>query len=280
MKMQDRRLSAASFVNVFIWQPFYQLLWEIIDGHLCVFAEDKLGCFMFLPPSGRRFSPRAVKECFAIMEERNRGSGISRIENLEENDLGAYRALGMKTAFKDEDYVYPARNLADLKGNRYKSKRAAVNYFQRNYAFKYLPFKSSDRKECLELFKDWQAQRQEYCKDPVYRSMLCDSAAVQKTAMENFRALNLEGRILKAGGRVRAYTFGFELNKDAFCILFEVADLKIKGAANFIFQQFCREMVKYPYINCMDASGLENLKRVKLSYRPCCRIPAYIATKE
>ncbi|MFZ5800722.1 MAG: phosphatidylglycerol lysyltransferase domain-containing protein, partial [Candidatus Omnitrophota bacterium] len=229
-----------------------------------------------------RFCASTVKECFAIMEAQNRGSGITRIENLEAEEIKDFRALGLKTVFKlkDEDYVYLTRDLAELKGNRYKSKRAAVNYFQRNYAFKYLPFKSADRKECLVLFQNWQAERREHCKEPVYQSMLSDSLAVQKMAMENYRALNLQGRIIRVDGRIKAYTFGFELQKDTFCVLFEVSDLKIKGAANFIFQQFCQEMVKYRYTNCMDASGLENLKRVKLSFRPCRKIPAYIATNE
>jgi len=63
-----------------------------------------------------------------------------------------------------------------------------------------------------------------------------------------------------------AFTFGFKLNKDTFCILYEITDLSIKGLSQFIFRQFCSELKNHRYINIMDDSGLVNLKRVKLSY--------------
>jgi uncharacterized protein len=70
------------------------------------------------------------------------------------------------------------------------------------------------------------------------------------------------------------------LDKDTFCILYEITDLTIKGLSQFIFRQFCSELKDYRYINVMDDSGLENLKRVKLSYRPLKVIPAYIVKRK
>ncbi|MCM8780616.1 MAG: hypothetical protein NC908_01655 [Candidatus Omnitrophica bacterium] len=78
---------------------------------------------------------------------------------------------------------------------------------------------------------------------------------------------------------IKAFTFGFGLSPDTFCILYEITDLSIKGLAQFIFRQFVCELKKYRYINIMDDSGLDNLKQVKFSYHPRRLIPAYIATK-
>jgi len=77
-----------------------------------------------------------------------------------------------------------------------------------------------------------------------------------------------------------AFTFGFKLNKDTFCILYEITDLSIKGLSQFIFRQFCSELKNHRYINIMDDSGLVNLKRVKLSYHPQRTIPSYTVTRE
>jgi len=44
--------------------------------------------------------------------------------------------------------------------------------------------------------------------------------------------------------------------------------------------RFCRDLEPCKYINLMDDSGLENLKKVKLSYHPLKIIPAYIARKD
>ena len=61
-----------------------------------------------------------------------------------------------------------------------------------------------------------------------------------------------------------------------FCVLFEIADLNINGLSQFIYREFCQELMSsYRWINAMDDSGLENLKRVKRSYHPTKIIPSY-----
>jgi uncharacterized protein len=92
--------------------------------------------------------------------------------------------------------------------------------------------------------------------------------------------LELEGGVVKVEGRIKGFTLGFEVNRDTFCILYEITDLSVKGLAQFIFQRFCGKLKGYKYINIMDDSGLENLKKVKLSYHPLKIIPAYIAARE
>jgi hypothetical protein len=69
------------------------------------------------------------------------------------------------------------------------------------------------------------------------------------------------------------------LNHDTFCILYEITDLSVKGLAQFIFREFSRELKGYRYLNIMDDSGLENLKQVKLSYKPVRLIPSFTAQR-
>ncbi len=97
-----------------------------------------------------------------------------------------------------------------------------------------------------------------------------------KVLLNNYRGLRLAGRIVRIDKEIKAFSFGFELNPEAFCILYEITDLSIKGLAQFIFRRFCAELKDYRFINIMDDSGLENLKKVKLSYKPIRLIPAYI----
>jgi len=40
-------------------------------------------------------------------------------------------------------------------------------------------------------------------------------------------------------------------------------------------REFSRELGGYKYINIMDDSGLKNLKRVKLSYKPVRLVPSF-----
>jgi hypothetical protein len=79
---------------------------------------------------------------------------------------------------------------------------------------------------------------------------------------------------------IKAFSFGYQLSKDIFCILYEITDLSIKGLAQFIFRQFSQELKDYKYINIMDDSGLESLAKTKLAYRPLRLIPAYVITRD
>jgi Fe-S-cluster containining protein len=182
-----------------------------------------------------------------------------------ENDAG-YIDFGSVKKFPD--YIYLQKDLAELKGKKYRHKRAAYNHFVKNYKFQYIPYKESMKNECLNLFSKWANQRKQKSNDLYYRQLLYDSSFAHKTSLENYRALGLIGRVIKIKGKIRAYTFGFKLTKDMFCILLEVCDLKFKGISEFIFREFCREMSRYKYINTMDDSGLENLQLAKLSYYP------------
>jgi hypothetical protein len=110
--------------------------------------------------------------------------------------------------------------------------------------------------------------------------MLLDTGISLEILLKDYPKLNIIGRIVKIGGRIKAFTFGFALNKDTFCILYEITDLSVKGLAQFIFRQFCRQMEGYKYINIMDDSGLENLRKVKLSYRPVGLVPSFVITRK
>ena len=113
--------------------------------------------------------------------------------------------------------------------------------------------------------------------------MLNDSQSAHRIGISSAEALGLIGRIVRIDGKIKGYTFGYPLNADTFCVLFEIADLSTKGLAQFIYREFCRELMDaYKWINAMDDSGLENLKRVKHSYYPCQLLPSYniVMTKE
>ncbi|MFA5351191.1 MAG: phosphatidylglycerol lysyltransferase domain-containing protein, partial [Candidatus Omnitrophota bacterium] len=95
-----------------------------------------------------------------------------------------------------------------------------------------------------------------------------------------YEQLDLKGITVKVDENIKGFTFGYKLNNDTFCILYEVTDLSIKGLAQFIFCKFSGGLKNYNYINIMDDSGLDNLRKVKLSYKPERLITAYVATRD
>jgi len=272
-------LSAYSWQNIYIWSSLFDIYWELIEDNLCVFFKDNIGFFLYLPPLGRQGTPQNIEEAFRIMDRFNRNREISRIENVEEGDVVFYRRMGYQVREKYPEYLCRRTEQAQLSGNRFKSKRATCNYFTKHHDFDYLTFSLKYRQDCIRLYKQWMCMRKSKYADPVYQGMLEDSRNCLELLLDDYRELDFLGRVIKVGGLVKAFTFGFELSQDTFCILYEITDLSIKGLAQFIFRRFCTELKNYKYINIMDDSGLDNLKKVKQSYYPAKLIPAYIAKR-
>lgn len=276
LRHMPHQLSVYSFAQIAIWKNLYAIEWAHIEGALCIFFKDKLGSFMNCEPLGKDISAGAVAAAFRVMDSCNKNKAYSRIENVEEARVEFYRSLGYEAIAKGGDYVYERARLAGLRGDSYKSKRASCNFFERTYDGRYIAYTSRYRQACLDLYDSWARGRMETTGDRVYAGMLRDSRACLEAALYKPSELGLTGRMIVIDGRVKAFTFGYELNNDTFCILYEIADLAVKGISQYIFRQLCIEKVQYRYINAMDDSGLARLQSVKRSYRPTAMIPAYI----
>lgn len=279
LRLSEHELAVYAFQNIYIWNKLFDICWVIIEDSLCIFFQDKLGCFLYFSPLAERLESEVIEKIFKIMDNFNRHPEISRIENVEKKDLSYYNELGYQYIQKSCDYLCRRQDLVQLKGNAFKSKRSSVNYFCKNYHFQYSPFQEKDKEDCLKLYALWARQRKKR-KDIFYQGMIKDSLSSLEILLQNYDYLNCLGRVVKIEGEVKAFTFGFKLNSDTFCILYEIVDLTVGGLAQFIFRQFSSDLKDYQYINIMDDSGLENLRRVKLSYRPLKLIPAYMIKRQ
>ena len=236
---------------------------------------------MYLPPlSAAEPSPEVIQQAFTIMDKINNNKDISRIENIQKDQLDYYRGLGYLVCEKYPDYLCLRSDLAQLKGNKFKSQRAAYNYFIKHYNYASRGLGSADKEDCLKLFDAWIQDRKSQCNEDVYCGMLEDNRKVIREALANYKQLNLEGIVVRVDKEIKAFSFGYRLNDNTFCILYEITDLAIKGLAQFIFRQFSQELKDYKYINIMDDSGLENLRKTKLAYKPVRLVPAYIVTRD
>ncbi len=272
-------LSQYHFINIFIWRALFTVSWRIIDDCLCVFFSDTQGCFMYLPPLGQNVSERTIAECFTIMNGCNLQPEMSRIENVESGHAQWFRNIGYAVREKTPDYICRQKDLAKLAGDTYKSKRSAYNSFIRNYNYAYRAYAPSDAAACRSVCRQWQQERAAAGKDELYRYLMEDSVRVQEELFRWAEMLAPFGRVVLVDSVIAGYSFGFPLGRDMFCIAFEVCLRKYNGLSQFIFREFCRELGTYDFINIMDDSGLENLRKVKNSYRPVKQMPNFIVTQ-
>ncbi len=274
-------LSAYAFVSHYIWSDLFHFHWGILDGHLCLFAQYGDYLYMPIPPilSENPCASTALSSGFAIMNRINKNKAVSRIENIDAAQTEAFISLGYDVKPGEGEYVYLREDLANLKGDSYKSKRAMCNHFIKNYRYSYEPFQTRFADDCIRLYEVWKKRKRETAIDAFSPALLEDASLAHRQAVRQYEALQLTGRVVRINNRVEGYLFGFKRRGDMFCILLEITNLDIRGLAQFIFREFCREreMEGFRYINALGDSGLKTLRRVKLSYRPSKIVPSYIA---
>ena len=285
-------LSSYAFANHFIWCDCFEYYYTIhhskaqnngdsFKEFLCIFAKQGDDYFMPILPLPCRIEctnyVNTVYKAYQFMLDSNRNPEIARIENVPEECLSVFIDKDFTYIQKEADYVYLTQDLCGLKGNRFKQQRNAYNAFLRNNrSIQYAPYQSTDKDACIKLYDKWSKTRARRYDDTIYQAMLDDSKSAHRIGITHAKALGLVGRTVKTDQKLCAYSFGYQLNSETFCILFEISDLHIKGVSQFIFREFCRELSSsYKWINTMGDSGLENLKRVKHAYNPKQIIPSF-----
>ncbi len=283
-RMSPSRLSAQSFVPLFVWQDFFDYRFEVLDGNLCVFAGQELGEFLMLPPlpqEGAGISSEAVDECFRRMKDVNGPGGVSRIDNVSAEGLEDFDQERFAFYVKTGEYCYHRQDIENLRGNAYKSQRGDVNRFRKNSDYAYRPYDPSMAEDCRALYDRWALQAREG-KDDVFCQMIDENRVVLRRVLEGFGDLELVGRAVEVAGEIKAFTFGYTLTDDTFCVLMETADREVSGLSSFIFREFCADpaLRKFSLVNVMDDWGAENLGAVKRAYHPAMLLPVYTVTEK
>lgn len=281
VRLRNHPLSSYHFSSIFLWQDFFDFEFKLIDGYLCVFAKHVFGTFLYLPPLGPTFSPQIIEKCFLLLNTLNPKKSFSRIENVSEEDLKYFDPQRYKITEKSKEYCYLKKDIAGLRGNAYKSKRSSLNQFVKNHPHEWIPFDRKWSKDCTCLYDAWAQDRARRSKDDIYKTMLEENRGVHQLIFKYHDEIGLRGRLVMVDQKPCAYTFGYPLNDETFCVLVEIADLALKGLSVYIFSRFCADepLKKFKYINVMDDFAMDNVAKTKKSFRPKILYPSYVVSE-
>jgi len=273
-----RPLSSFSFVSLFAWCDFFDFEFKVINGCLCIFARGDQGCFLYLPPLGNNFDSSTLDSAFEHMSKGKSPRPVNRIENIPENLLSAFAPGRYNQYSKPAEYLYRKEDLIALKGNAYKSQRHDCNFFMAHHGtHSFGPYTDADFGPCMDLYERWADNRAKASTDEIYLSMLQENRLVHARLLKFWEPLGLVARVLKADGKIIGYTFGFSVDENTFCVYAEIADLKIQGAAAYMFKSFCADgqLKDFSRINTMDDFAMPNVARAKQAYHPSGLIASY-----
>ena len=126
--------------------------------------------------------------------------------------------------------------------------------------------------------REWFRQEEEMGR--VDESLLRERQAVC-TALAHMDELGLVGGLIRAGGRVVAFSLASPITERCFDVHFEKAYADLQGSYAVINRELARYLrAAYPgiaYLNREDDMGLPGLRKAKLSYFPDILLEKYTA---
>lgn len=271
----DRRNCDLSFSNLCSWRFLYDTQFAVVNNFLVFkfWAGEQLAYMM---PVGSGDLKAMLHE---LIEDAARerqpfcmlGVCSSMCAVLEEIMPGQF----IFTEDRDyADYIYLRTDLATLKGKKFQPKRNHINRFRNTYPdYEYAPITPDSIRECLDLEAEW-------CK--VNNCDQQEGTGNERRALiyalHHFEALGLTGGLLRANGKIVAFTFGMPINHETFGVHVEKADTTVDGAYAMINYEFANHIPEqFIYINREEDLGIEGLRKAKLSYQPVTILEKYMA---
>ncbi|MDO4977592.1 MAG: phosphatidylglycerol lysyltransferase domain-containing protein [Eubacteriales bacterium] len=263
-KETDSRHCDMSFASVYLWKGYYPCTYTIYDNMLIFKGEGEQVSFSF--PIGAGDPAKAVEAILEFCEENKIQPAFHCLTRdheifLEEKYPGRFQ---FEFDRDEAEYVYECEKLIGLRGKKYHGKKNHVNKFKKSFQWAYEEISDENREECIAMLADWKDDNE----DPGDDEKLAEVCACKRALMEQ-ESLGLLGGLIRADGRVVAFTLAEKINSDTIVIHFEKAYSDVPGAYSIINQEFLiRNAQDIPYVNREEDRGDLGLRKAKESYHP------------
>ncbi len=285
----DYKTSGLSYSALYMWRDINCFSWEIIGDYMCVSGISHLELedgiilpFMFPPLTATgEYDPASLRETIYAARERFEKAGqpfsLRLVPfHMREIIAEAVPELRWEDDRPNYDYIYLTQDLIELKGRDFHKKKNHLNYFKKTYSYEYVELTSSMADEAMEFIAEFNRR-----KDVAPHEM--EMLRMEERAMADvFRSIEKVGYSAGAiliDGKIEAVAIGGKLGKNTITEHVEKANINYRGLYQAINNEFCRNVAsKAKYINREEDMGIPNLRKAKLSYRPCKLLEKYIAS--
>jgi hypothetical protein len=271
LRKDPPRISELTFTNLFIWRHHYRPVWLQWNECILILFHPQTGSPYGLAP----FGPGDKKSALDVLsEEIAKQTSDVRICRVGEEFIKNHVDPAKYAVVSDRDnsdYVYLAKDLISLSGNKYHRKKNHLNQFIKNFAFEYHPLSAALVKRVLGMQEAW-CQIRECVEKP---DLLAEDFAVRE-ALTCYEELGYHGGAILINSVVEAFSLGEPLNEDTAVIHIEKANPDVPGLYAAINQLFClNAWSNLTYINREQDIGSEGLRKAKESYYPHHMVDKY-----
>ncbi|WP_295795369.1 DUF2156 domain-containing protein [uncultured Treponema sp.] len=171
----------------------------------------------------------------------------------------------------DSDYIYLAKNLAELPGQKFHKKKNHIARFMRLYEnrWEFRTFPQNDiADDIIYIEEKWLDEKSSSIGNPDH-ALLLEKKSIT-SAVEFHSALNIRGGVLYVDKKPAAMTLASPVSPQVLDIHFEKAlsDYAADGAYSVVNNLFAKESENFLYLNREEDMGVEGLRKAKLSYKP------------
>lgn len=257
-----------SFLNLYLWRKYCKVEYAIIKDALVIKKTDENKGSFFMQPLG--YSDENLYDIVnELIEYKKKNNAKFLFGDIEEPFLEVLkRRYGDNIQYykdiKNFDYIYEAKKLINLNGNKLRKRKSQYNQFIMDYSFELKDIHDKEvSKDCINFAKLWFKNQNHKS------SQLAFEVEGIKDVLNNLKDLNAIGMAVYVYGNIAGFTIGEKVNRRMAIIHIEKGDISYKGIYAFINRTFAKKYLKnIIYINRQEDIGIEGLRRAKLAYDP------------
>jgi uncharacterized protein len=173
------------------------------------------------------------------------------------------------------NYVYLAKDLANLAGRRYAKKRNLISQAAGLYSWEVKPFNARDIASCFTVLNAIAEEEQ-----PEPMGLYQREVDALGYTLHHFDELVQRGLLITIAGRPVAFSIHETINPNTVATHFERALRSYKGLHQVINCEAAKIIAAqgFEFINREEDAGNPGLRDAKLSYHPIEIVPAYEMT--
>lgn len=258
-----------AFSSLYLWRNLCNIKYIVIDNCLIVQKnEEDKGQFFMMPYGYKKETLQSLVENLKSISTKNNGQIylFGDIEGSFINDLKNYTNFTFQIIDDRDDfeYIYRTKDLINLSGKKYHSKKNYCNYFANNYKYdvKIIDCESIV-KDCIQLLTYWHKKKIINTKE------LCIEITQIEDLLYKLNDLNLKSIAIYVDDKLAGFSIG-EIINDTAIIHVERCDIKYKGIYPFINREFLKlSFSDTIFVNRQEDCGSLGLRKSKGSYCPC-----------
>jgi len=282
----DYKTSGLTFTSLFMWREINMITWKQIGDYLFMTGADNLDpalddTFMFPPmtrtgaydPEGLRL---AILEAAEIFEEKGRPFNMKLVpfHMLDIFSEAMHGKISYEADRPNFDYIYDTKDLIELSGRAYHSKKNHLNYFLANYEYDYGKMTPDMTDDAMQFIREFNERKSP--DDPHERLLLDFEERAMRDVFLNLDTVGYLSGVIRIDGRIEAISIGGKLGTKTVTVHVEKANTDYRGLYQAINNEFCRHMASnVKRINREEDMGIPGLRKAKLSYKPVKFVEKY-----